>query len=271
MGSSGPTALVLSAGGMFGAYQAGVWQEIADVFDPDIVVGASVGSLNGWMIACGCDARALSERWLQLGDEAEVRWRVPRHPCEGLLNTAALEREIQTLCANGQLVRRFGLVLTRIPSCRPVLFEAPGVEWTHIAASCAVPVFMRHYQIGGHWYSDGGLIDPLPFNAAVEMGARTVVSVNVMNHRPWLVRCGVGALRRVSGYVRDCPEDVRWIDISPGRPLGPVKDAMYWRKETARAMIERGRRDAREKRNAIVQLSEQGTKQFGAVSSSSFA
>src|ERR1700761_8225977 len=58
------TALVLSAGGMFGAYQAGAYKVIADLAPPDIVVGASVGALNGWPIASGCTADHLIERWL---------------------------------------------------------------------------------------------------------------------------------------------------------------------------------------------------------------
>ena len=45
------TAVVLSAGGNYGAYQAGAWEVLAPIVEPDIVVGASVGSLNGWAIA----------------------------------------------------------------------------------------------------------------------------------------------------------------------------------------------------------------------------
>src|SRR2546427_8151414 len=40
------TALVLSGGGMFGAYQAGVWKALSHELSPDIVVGASVGALD---------------------------------------------------------------------------------------------------------------------------------------------------------------------------------------------------------------------------------
>jgi predicted acylesterase/phospholipase RssA len=40
-------ALVLSGGGMFGAWQAGAWSVLARHFQPDLVVGASAGSLNG--------------------------------------------------------------------------------------------------------------------------------------------------------------------------------------------------------------------------------
>ena len=49
---------------MFGAYQAGAYRAIAELAPPDIVVGASVGALNGWSIAGGCTPDHLIERWL---------------------------------------------------------------------------------------------------------------------------------------------------------------------------------------------------------------
>ncbi|MBM3775954.1 MAG: hypothetical protein FJW37_12460 [Acidobacteria bacterium] len=55
-------ALVLSAGGMFGAYQAGAWRALEGRFRPDLVVGASVGALNGWAIAGGCAPEELVDR-----------------------------------------------------------------------------------------------------------------------------------------------------------------------------------------------------------------
>ena len=61
MGSK--TALVLSAGGMFGAYQAGAWRELSACFQPDMVVGTSVGALNGWVIAGGCPPEELIRFW----------------------------------------------------------------------------------------------------------------------------------------------------------------------------------------------------------------
>ena len=66
------TALVLSAGGMYGAYQAGAWKALADVFHPDLVVGASIGALTGWAIAGGCHPDELVDRWLHL--EAAERY-----------------------------------------------------------------------------------------------------------------------------------------------------------------------------------------------------
>ena len=57
------TALVLSAGGMFGAYQAGAWKELSPYFQPDVVVGTSVGALNGWTIAGGVAPDELLRYW----------------------------------------------------------------------------------------------------------------------------------------------------------------------------------------------------------------
>ena len=58
-------ALVFSGGGMFGAWQAGVWRGIASRLDrpPDLIVGASVGSLNGYAIAGGATPDELCGFW----------------------------------------------------------------------------------------------------------------------------------------------------------------------------------------------------------------
>ena len=40
-------ALVLSAGGFWGAWEVGAWKVLRERFHPDLIVGASAGSLNG--------------------------------------------------------------------------------------------------------------------------------------------------------------------------------------------------------------------------------
>src|SRR5271154_3428513 len=56
-------ALVFSGGGLFGAWQAGVWAGIEDRVRPDLVVGVSVGALNGYAVACGASGELLSSMW----------------------------------------------------------------------------------------------------------------------------------------------------------------------------------------------------------------
>src|SRR5258708_31686230 len=61
------TALILSGGGMFGAWQAGAWSTLAATFRPDLVVGASVGALNGYAIAAGWTPEELFAFWRRPG------------------------------------------------------------------------------------------------------------------------------------------------------------------------------------------------------------
>ena len=88
------SALVLSAGGMFGAYQAGVWKSLARVFQPDLVVGTSAGSLNGWAIAGGCSVEELTAIWLDPALEKlmRVRWRASMW--QGLWDPAPLAESV---------------------------------------------------------------------------------------------------------------------------------------------------------------------------------
>ena len=61
------TALVLSAGGLYAAWEVGVWKALHALpgVQPDIVVGASAGALNGWAIAGGCTVQELEREWLE--------------------------------------------------------------------------------------------------------------------------------------------------------------------------------------------------------------
>ena len=244
MEQRGRTALVLSAGGMFGAYQAGVWLELSRVFDPEIVVGASAGSLNGWLVACRTEPEDIAARWMQVGHLTAVRWNAPRSLRDGLVNNSALEEWVRNTCSTSALSRRFGVVATRIPNLRPTLFESPNVDWRHVIDSCAVPLILRNYPIKGETYADGGIIDPLPLWAAIRMGATTIVTVNVLKHRPWIMRTVVGTLQALTGYRHPDCSGVRIVDISPSGRLGSFRDSMYWDAGRIGNWIEQGRRDA---------------------------
>src|SRR5277367_6301153 len=112
-------ALVLSAGGMYGAYQAGAWRALADVFQPDLVVGASIGALNGWAIAGGCDPDALVDRWLHLDAAVGYRWKFPRSPFQGLFDTGPLQRMMRDVHESFQPRVPFALVVTDLKKLRP--------------------------------------------------------------------------------------------------------------------------------------------------------
>jgi predicted acylesterase/phospholipase RssA len=238
---------------MFGAYQAGVWRELADFFQPDIVVGASVGSLNGWLIASACSPSVLIDRWQSLESIEQLPWRIPRRFSEGLIDSSLLEQWIREMCESADPKCEYGAVLTQVRYLKPRLFRWPDVTWQHVAGSCAVPGFLRHYRFDGHIYTDGGFLDPSPVWAAIEMGADVVVSVNVLRHRPALVRAMVKTLQACGRYTPASANGRTVIDIDPSRPLGGPKDSMYWSRANAQRWIDEGRQDALARKQFLIE------------------
>jgi NTE family protein len=171
--SAGKTALVLSAGGMYGSYQAGVWRAVSNWIQPDIVVGASIGCLNGWLIAGGCKSDDLVDRWVRFDSRSRPKWRVPPYLSEGLIDTDPVENWIEEIYNVCTPKVAYGAVATEFRTMRPRLFQWPYVTWRHLMASCAVPLFLRQRSIEGKYYADGGLLDPLPIWAAYRDGGQT--------------------------------------------------------------------------------------------------
>jgi NTE family protein len=213
------TALVLSAGGMFGAYQAGAWKVLAEHFEPDMVVGASIGAINGWAIASRCDPDDLIERWRNLEP-------LSRH------NRQAAQSLVRQVHSDYKPRIEYGAVLTDTLRLRPRLFRGPDLTWQHLAASAAVLGLYPQYRIDGRLYSDGGLLSALPLWAAVEMGAERIIAINALPVMPSvLIRKLVGAIRAVSRFKPEIPTE--FIQIAPSESLGSAKDMLYWNRENA--------------------------------------
>lgn len=239
------TALVLSAGAMFGAYQAGVWQALEGRVRPDVVIGASVGSLNGWAIAGGMPATMLAERWLALEEAGRIRLRWPRRLLDGWIEAGYLQLWIQELHSRLQPQCEFGLVMTRVWPFRPELVMAPGVTWQHLANSCAMPFLFPHYRLQGALYTDGGLMQALPLWAERQFGCQRVIAVNVLPSFPLPGRQLASSLmRRLSRHAFAAPEG-QVLHIEPAQPLGGLGDFLVWRRDRAERWIAQGREDAK--------------------------
>ncbi|HYZ84422.1 MAG TPA: patatin-like phospholipase family protein [Bryobacteraceae bacterium] len=254
-GSSARTALVLSAGGMFGSYQAGIWLELSKYFKPDLIVGASIGSVNGWLIASGLDGEQLTDRWLNMA-VSEVRWRLPRGIGKGIIDSSSVDTLFQEMCDSLRPQTPYGVVTVEYRTMKPKLFRYPEVTWEHIAASCAVPFFLRQPKLEGRMHADGGLLNPLPLWAALEMGATRVISVNLLENRPWIVRAVANCARAYSGFRDPGADHITHVNISPSQVLGGPKDTIYWSHENARRWIELGQKDAAKHKHLIVECLE---------------
>jgi NTE family protein len=245
MPSLGPKkALVLSAGGAFAAYQAGAWEILSTRFSPEIVVGASAGSLNAWAVAGGAAPREIAEMWL---DPACARLATirPRKPWRGIFDPAPLYARIEALWNAYRPRIEVGVVAVELRSMRPRLFRNEEITWRHLAASCAVPLSYPPFRLDAGLYGDGGLLEALPLWAAAEMGATQIVGIDVLDRTPLSpARALVRAFRTLLPRPPRPPQDIEVRIIVPSRSLGPVRKAIFWDPAAVRRWIDLGRADA---------------------------
>ena len=239
------TALVLSAGGMFGAYQAGAWQELSARFQPDLVVGASAGALNGWAIAGGCAPDELIRRWMDQSSSAFLKPQASRRLWRGFFDDVSFSHHVRDFFSLFTPRIPCGVVITDLVRRSARLVSSPAVTWQHLAASAAIPIGLPPVRINGRWYADGGLLNPLPIWAAAEMGATRVVAVNALPVLPTRVlRAGVRVLRFLSPRIPP-PASLEVMLIRPAGSLGTLTESLRWNRDTIQRWIDQGAEDAR--------------------------
>ncbi|MDH3754272.1 MAG: patatin-like phospholipase family protein [Acidimicrobiia bacterium] len=181
-----PLAFVLSGGASSGATQVGMLRALRDAgIRPDIVVGTSVGAINGVMVAGSTDSGVdrLSDVWGEIDrDEilgsSSIRclprlFRTRRHlfPPDAL--RALIQRNLPVRRFDALPVR-FAAVATHVAQGTPTLLLDGDIERA-LLASAAIPGIFPRVEIDGHWYFDGGVTANIPVRQAVELGARSVV------------------------------------------------------------------------------------------------
>jgi len=238
------TALVLSGGGMFGAYQAGAWKALSREFAPDMVVGVSVGALNGWYIASGASADDLERHWLDPVSAGLMAYRTPLLPWS-IFDPRPLEMRAKFLVENYKPRVDFGVVLLQLPRLQPKLVRDGEIGWRHLVATCSIPAVFPPVRIGGAFYCDGGLLEPTPIWAAAAMGATRVVAVNCSRFiPPWVVGMMMKGVCRWSRNSAPAASGVEVVMISPKDPFGRMYEGAVWRQENIERWIEMGETDA---------------------------
>jgi len=177
------TAFVLSGGANLGAAQVGMLTAVAEAgVQPDLVIGTSVGALNGAWVAAGAPLEDLGAVWRSLRRSSVF----PTNPLRGLLGFSGLSDH---LIRNGGLRRllhdnlRFDrledaptplhVVVTDVLTGAGVLLSSGPAE-DSILASAAIPGVLPAVSLGKRAYMDGGVVNNSPISHAVELGADTV-------------------------------------------------------------------------------------------------
>lgn len=181
------TALVLSGGGSLGAVQVGMLQALSRApLRVDMVVGASVGALNGAFYASNPTpegAAQLADLWRKLhrrdvfpltlwtGLKALVFGR------DHLVEARALQAIIdQSLAIRRVEQARIALHIlsTDVLSGAERLISDGPID-TALLASTAIPVVFPSVRVGERCLIDGGVSSNTPIASAVRLGARRIV------------------------------------------------------------------------------------------------
>ena len=225
-------AFVLGGGGVLGATEVGMLRALLEAgITPDLVLGTSVGALNGAFMAADPTVEAtirLAELWRQLS-------------AEGGVFSGSIASRVRTAVGSRTHVHRRGplreLLATHLPvdriedlqvdfQCVAASIERAAEHWftegslsDAVMASAAVPGLLAPVRIGDEHFLDGGLVNSIPVSRAVELGARTVYVLQVGRieqpltapTRPWevaLVAFEIARRHRFAADMARLPDDV---------------------------------------------------------------
>lgn len=142
------------------------------------IAGSSVGSILGAAYASGAPLERIIDTCRTLRFRDIARWRVSRL---GLASNQRLATLMERVFGSRQfedLKIPLAVVATDLSTGEPVVFTQGNLV-DAIRASCAFPGLFEPVEIGTRCLADGGLVAPVPTQAARFIGAQTVVGVSV--------------------------------------------------------------------------------------------
>jgi NTE family protein len=239
------TAFVLGGGGLLGAHEVGMLAALADAgIKPDLVLGTSIGAINGVFVAADPDsaAKRLETVW-----RSEVVRTAFRGSLIGRLGTLArsgthvhsnlpLRRLLQEHLPE-QRIERLAVPFQCVAAC----VERAAAHWFQsglivpaVLASAAVPGLLPPVRIGGEHFFDGGLVHSIPVGRAVQLGARRIYVLHVgrierplaVPRKPWevgLVAFEIARRHRFFEEMSTLPDDVT-VHVLPAGADGKGAD-----------------------------------------------
>jgi NTE family protein len=164
---------VLSSGGPRGFVHVGVIKALEELgYQPDLLVGGSVGALIGALYAGGVKAKELEEMSLNLGMTDMGRLaltgdgKLTGSPLASLVNKELIAR--CGTCEMQKLPIAFAAAAVERDSRAVVLFNQ-GDAGVAVQASCAIEGTFTPVRIRGMQYVDADLVSPLPVRLAKQL------------------------------------------------------------------------------------------------------
>ena len=171
--------IALGGGAAKGFAHIGVIKMLeANGITPVVVSGTSAGSVVGALYASGMDAYAMQEKAFAL-DESKIR--DVSLFSGGVVKGQKLQDYVNELVGGRTLEKMrkpFAVVATRLNDGERSVFVR-GNTGQAVRASSSIPGVFEAVAIGKAHYVDGGVVSPVPVDAARELGADFVIAVDI--------------------------------------------------------------------------------------------
>ncbi|MCC5894988.1 MAG: patatin-like phospholipase family protein [Alkalibacterium sp.] len=205
-------ALVFGGGGSKGSYEIGVWRALNELdYHPDIVIGTSVGALNGALYILG-NLEDAERMWkeIETGNVLDIKaplniksFKEYRRTLTGFLikiirekgiSSKPLEQLIYSFVDNERHIREsgitFGLSATNLATREVEYFFIEDIEEgklnDYLLASAAAYPAIQKKVIDGVAYVDGGYRNQIPINMALDKHPDQIIVVDI--HGPGLLK-----------------------------------------------------------------------------------
>ncbi len=191
--SAEKVAFVLGGGGLRGAAEVGMIKALADAgIQPDLVVGTSIGAINGAVVASG-PLHEMASRLEGMWGELTSRGVLRESFFSRIANIARHRTHLHTNDAMRDLLLDWLPVSTfeemSVPfQCSAACVELSSEWWFEtgplidaVLSSCAVPGLLPPVEVNGKHYIDGGVVNSIPISRALELGASTIYVLHVGN------------------------------------------------------------------------------------------
>ena len=171
--------LALGGGAAKGFAHIGVIKMLeANGFVPEVVAGTSAGSVVGALYASGMDPFQMQTNAIAL-DEASIR--DVSLFSGGVVKGQKLQDYVNQQVGNRPIERMrkpFAAVATELETGKRIFFVR-GNTGQAVRASSSIPGVFEAVEIGKSHYVDGGVVSPVPVDAARQLGADIVIAVDI--------------------------------------------------------------------------------------------
>ena len=231
---------VLGGGGVLGAAEAGMARALLEAgVVPNLICGTSIGAINGAAIAADPTphgARELLATWEELVADS-VLGGSPMQRFAHLVRSGTALHDADQLrrllrerlpATFDELTVPFQCVAASIEGAREHWFSS-GDLTDAVAASCALPGVFPPARVGDQHFFDGGLVNSVPLEQAVRLGADTVWVLHVGRmeeelaapRNPWevgFVAFEIARRHRFHSDLTQIPDGVKVHVLPTGQP-----------------------------------------------------